>query len=251
MATERSGRNNDVMASAERASDMADFAALLADRTRAAMCLTLLDGRAWTAGELAEETGVAASTATEHLNRLLKAGMLHEYRQGRNRYVTLAGADIAEFLDSMNTMSRPGRRPPAGLPSGEAGRLLARGRTCHDHVAGELGIAVTDAMIEHDLINLAGGFSLSPAGFAWFDERLSVDTSEWSLSRRTVVRECLDWTQRRSHMAGIAGAEMCRTFLKRGWIRRTGCGRAVGVTSEGVRPLRDLLGIDAEGLGMT
>lgn len=233
------------MTAHHRAAGLADFAALLADKSRAAMCLALLDGRAWTAGELAEHAGIAPSTATEHLNRLITAGLLMERRQGRHRYVSLNGADVAELLESMGARLADGRPAPSGLRAASAGRALARGRTCYDHLAGRLGIILTDAMVDRDLIDLAGGFSLSPAGHAWFTEELSVDTGEWARAGRPVVRECLDWTERRSHVAGIAGAELCRTFLKRGWVRRIGSGRAVKLTDAGVRVLGDFFDIDA------
>ena len=228
------------------AAALSDFASLLADQTRAAMCLALLDGRAWTAGELARHAGVAASSATEHLNKLIAAGIATERRQGRHRYVMLAGPQMAELIESLSARLRPNTPRVTGLRAGTANEALARGRTCYDHFAGRLGITIADAMIDRYLIDIGGGFSLTTKGYDWFEVALEVDTATWRQSRRDLIRECLDWTERRSHVAGVAGAEICRTFLKHGWVRRIGSGRAVRLTPSGRQAVSDLLGINGD-----
>jgi DNA-binding transcriptional ArsR family regulator len=225
------------------ASDLASLAALLADQTRAAMCLALLDGRAWTAGELATHTGVAPSTATEHLHRLIDGGLLVERRQGRHRYVQLAGPSVAELLEDL--AARIERRPasPQGLRAVTASAALRRGRTCYDHLAGQLGVAVTDAMTRAGLLDQTGGFALTPAGLAWLTDALGVSPEGLLPGSRPLARGCLDWTERRQHLAGVAGAKLCETFFCNGWVGRIGSGRAVRLTANGKAALLDLLGL--------
>jgi DNA-binding transcriptional ArsR family regulator len=285
------------------AEDLASFAALLADRTRASICLALLDGRAWTAGELAVHAGVARSTATEHLHRLISGGLLVEARQGRHRYVRLAGPFVAELLEELVgalPMARGGPRPAAlagaenrpvearperggratvtgagtglerarrsavtatrtglerghrtavtaagtgsgrGLRAVTAAEALRRGRTCYDHLAGRLGIAVTDAMAGRGLLDRDGGLALTTAGRAWFADELGLSAYAGG---RAQTRECLDWTERRPHLAGAAGARLCETFFARGWLVRIGSGRAVRLTRDGKAAVNGLLGL--------
>jgi DNA-binding transcriptional ArsR family regulator len=225
------------------ASDLASLAALLADETRAAMCLALLDGRAWTAGELATHTDVAPSTATEHLHRLVAGGLLVERRQGRHRYVELAGPSVAALLEDLAARPEPRRTPVRGLRAATADAALRRGRTCYDHLAGRLGVAVTDAMTGHGLLDQTGGFALTAAGRRWFTGPLGLDPADLRAGRRPLARGCLDWTERRQHLAGVAGARLCEKLLGNGWVVRLGSGRAVRATPAGRAALRDLLGI--------
>ncbi|GIG91468.1 ArsR/SmtB family transcription factor [Plantactinospora endophytica] len=225
------------------ASDLASWAALLADETRAAICLALLDGRAWTAGELAAHTRVAPSTATEHLHRLVAGGLLVERRQGRHRYVQLAGPSVAHLLESVSAGIDGRAAPPRGLRAATADAALRRGRTCYDHLAGQLGVAVTDAMTGAGLLDQSGGFALTPAGLAWFTDTLGVHPEALRPGSRPLARGCLDWTERRQHLAGTAGAKLCETFLHHKWIERIGSGRAVRLTPDGRSALRDLLAL--------
>ena len=221
---------------------LAGLAGLLADETRAAMCLALLDGRAWTAGELATHAGVARSTATEHLHRLVAGGLLVEERQGRHRYLRLADAETAHLIEDLAARLVPARGPVRGLRQATADAALRRGRTCYDHLAGELGVAVTDAMTARGLLDQQGGFALTDAGRDWLADELGRPLE--ATGRRPVARGCLDWTERRPHLAGLAGARLCTHFLDRGWVVRIGTGRAVKVTPAGAAGLRALLGID-------
>ncbi|MFF0746280.1 ArsR/SmtB family transcription factor [Streptomyces sp. NPDC004111] len=222
---------------------LAAFAALLADETRAVFLLSLLDGRAWTASELARQAGVAASTASEHLGRLIAAGLLTEERQGRHRYVRLADGGIAQLIESVAAHAIPGRDNPHTLRAAGASSAMARGRTCYDHLAGRLGIAVTDALERRGLLLTNSGFALTDAGLEWF-AGLGI-ALENPKGRRPIVSSCLDWTERKRHIAGVAGAELCRHALAEKWCVRIGSERAVRVTAAGERALHDLLGIDA------
>ncbi|MFC8954143.1 ArsR/SmtB family transcription factor [Streptomyces sp. NPDC057101] len=223
------------------ASDLAALAALLADETRAAFLLALLDGRAWTAGELARHAGVAPSTTSEHLGKLVSGGVLAEERQGRHRYVRLADPGIAHLVEDLATRSEPAvTAPPRSLGAASAGRAMARGRTCYDHLAGRLGIVVTEAMTVRGLLRQDTGFALTDRGLAWFEE---LGAPLVRRGRRPVARGCLDWTERRPHLAGVAGAALCRHALDAGWCVRIGSERAVKVTAEGESALYERLGI--------
>ncbi|MER6565817.1 winged helix-turn-helix domain-containing protein [Streptomyces sp. NPDC001093] len=230
-----------------QAAGLAALAALIADETRAACLLALLDGRAWTAGELARHAGVAASTLSEHLGKLVAGGLLVEERQGRHRYVRLADARAAELVEDLAARLPPAavRRPPRTLRESSAGSAMARGRTCYDHLAGRLGIAVTDALTLRGLLRQDTGFALTDAGVEWFRTAgIPLDVS----SRRPLARTCLDWTERRPHLAGAAGAALCRHALEVGWCVRIGSERAVKVTPSGERELSALLGIPSSAL---
>ncbi|TDC84201.1 ArsR family transcriptional regulator [Micromonospora sp. KC606] len=225
------------------ASDLASLAALLADETRAAMCLALLDGRAWTAGELAAHARVAPSTATGHLHRLIGGGLLVERRQGRHRYVQLAGASVAQLLEDLAARIEHRPASPRGLRAVTANSAMRRGRTCYDHLAGRLGVAVTDAMTHTGLLDQTSGFALTTAGLAWLTDTAGLRPEDLRPGKRPLARGCLDWTERRQHLAGLAGAKLCETFLGNDWVVRIGSGRAVRLTLNGKAALRDLLGL--------
>ncbi|KPC68951.1 ArsR/SmtB family transcription factor [Streptomyces albus] len=220
--------------------DLAAVAQLLADGTRASFCLALLDGRAWTATELARHAGVAASTATEHLNALVRGNLLVEERQGRHRYVRLADAPVAELVENLAALAPDRSAPPRSLSAAGRRRALAHARTCYDHLAGTLGVAITDAMTERGLLDWEHGLRLTGAGEGWLTE-LGVTVPAGT--RRPAVRSCLDWTERRPHLAGAVGAALCGHALGSGWILRIGTTRAVTVTPEGRQVLRDRLGL--------
>ncbi|WP_155055456.1 ArsR/SmtB family transcription factor [Streptomyces blattellae] len=229
-----------------RAPQLARLAGLVADETRAVCLLALLDGRAWTAGELARHAGVAASTLSGHLGRLVAGGLLAEERQGRHRYVRLAGPQVAQLLEDLAAQVAPeAAARPRTLRESTAGSAMARGRTCYDHLAGRLGITLTDALTERGLLSQDAGFALTEAGLRWFG---AVGIALDRKGRRPLVRACLDWTERRSHLAGVAGAALCRHALDTGWCVRIGSERAVKVTPSGERALGELLGIEAAAL---
>jgi DNA-binding transcriptional ArsR family regulator len=219
---------------------LAETAGLFADRTRAAFCQALLDGRAWTAGELARHAGVRPSTASEQLSRLIAGGLLTEERQGRHRYVRLAGPDAAALIEALAAYASDTPRPK-NLRESVRLSAEARARTCYDHLAGQLGVALADAMIARGLVAADSGLAVTPAGRAWLADALGYKRPPGA--RRPLVRGCLDWTERRPHLAGALGAALCATALERQWVRRVGSGRAVKVTPEGAEALREVLGV--------
>ncbi|PRX99027.1 ArsR/SmtB family transcription factor [Allonocardiopsis opalescens] len=223
-------------------SPLAETASLLADRTRAAICQALLDGRAWTAGELARHTGIAPSTASEQLSRLIDGGLLAEERQGRHRYVRLAGPQAAALIEAVASFA-PDTARPRGLRASARAGAEARARTCYDHLAGRLGVALADAMVGRGLVAADAGLAVTPAGRDWLAEELGYRRPAGA--RRPLVRACLDWTERRPHFAGALGAALCAAALERRWVRRLGSGRALAVTPEGAGAFRELLGVES------
>jgi DNA-binding transcriptional ArsR family regulator len=232
----------DVVVSDPRAAELARLAGHLADTTRATFLLALLDGRAWTARELAAHARVAPSTATEHLNRLCAAGLIAEQRAGRHRYLRIADPKVALLVEDLAADLAPARLP-ATLRAVTAHDALVRGRTCYDHLAGELGVAITDALTERGLLDQRTGFALTGDGVAFLVDQLDVEPALLTPGRRPVARPCLDWTQRRTHLAGVAGAQICQQLMDRGWVERVGSGRAVRLTPPGRRALHALLGL--------
>ena len=237
------------------ATGLASLASLLADSTRAGVCMALMDGRAWTAGELARSMGVAPSTMSEHLSRLVAGGLLVEHRQGRHRYVALAGPEVAAALEVVTGLTEP-PAPARTLRAVRAHDDLRRGPTCYDHLAGRLGVAITSAMTARGLLDDDADLAPTAAGHAWFASELGIDLGAGRAarrdaahdagvgapSRRPIARACLDWTERRPHLAGQACAQLCAVLLERAWVVRIGTGRAVRVTPVGDDALGRLLG---------
>ncbi|MDX2970878.1 ArsR/SmtB family transcription factor [Kribbella solani] len=206
--------------------ELAGWARMLADGTRATVCLALLDGRAWTATELAKVAKVSRSTISEHLNLLVAGELLTEVRQGRHRYVKLAGPDTAELIEGLAALA-PRRTEVVNSLSAVSRRdAFARARTCYDHLAGKLGVALADAMTESGLIDWSDGIALTPEGQAWLED-LGVEVE--SRRGRPAVRSCLDVTERRPHLAGAVGAALCAHALRHGWVTHLPGGRALKV----------------------
>jgi DNA-binding transcriptional ArsR family regulator len=206
--------------------ELAGWARMLADGTRATVCLALLDGRAWTATELARLAKVSRPTISEHLNLLVAGGLLTEVRQGRHRYMTLAGPETAELIEGLAALA-PRRTEVANSLSAVSKRdAFARARTCYDHLAGKLGVALADAMTARGLIDWSDGIALTSEGQAWLEDLgVKVEVRRG----RPAVRSCLDVTERRPHLAGAIGAALCSHALHQGWVTPIPGGRALKV----------------------
>jgi DNA-binding transcriptional ArsR family regulator len=230
----------DVLDAGPTAESLAGFASLLADRSRISMCLALLDGRAWTAGELAQEAGIARSTASEHLNLLVEAGLLDELRQGRHRYLRIASHEVAQLLEDLAAaVGRPGR--PSSLRTVRASHELAAARTCYDHLAGSLVVSLFDGLVARKLLSDDHGLTLTAAGRAWFVELAGEDALQ-PRGSRPLLRTCLDFTERRPHLGGTLGAVLCSELIRRGWVVRSRTHRAIELTASGAASLAGILG---------
>jgi len=220
---------------------LAEIAALVGDPSRAVMLMALMDGRALTAGELARAAGVTAQTASGHLGRMLEAGLLALEAQGRHRYYRLASPAIAGMIEAMMVAAAP---PP--IRTGPRDAAMRRARICYDHLAGEISIAIADAMITRGQIDLGtDGAALTESGRFLMAE-IGLELPLCSEGRGAVFcRPCLDWSERRHHVAGAVGAALYRTFLARNWIRRVEGSRAITFTPPGREALRRHFGVEA------
>jgi len=227
----------------------AEIATVSGDPARAGMLHALMDGRALTATELARVAGITPQTASGHLHRMTAVGLLTVQKQGRHRYYRLAGPSVARMLESIMQVAaelQPDRRR---LTVGPRDAALRRARTCYDHFAGRLGVALADAMVARGHIELSSdaGFVTEP-GLAFLD-RLGLDIAPMQphlarKSGRLLCRPCLDWSERRSHLAGALGAAICNHSLAQGWARRLDGTRAVSITPKGQRIFREGFGAD-------
>lgn len=224
---------------------IAPVAALLADPTRVAILFALADGRVRPAGELARHAGVGASTASEHLARLLDGGLVAVERHGKHRYYRVASEAVVALLEAMGALARPAG--PLPYRQAAAARAVRHARACYDHLAGALGVEVTQALVDRGALVPDGGrFDLPPEGAEFLAARLGVDVDGARAARRRhFAKACLDWSERTPHLAGALGAGLLARLLSLEWLERTDGSRALRVTSAGRRGFRDVLGIEA------
>jgi DNA-binding transcriptional ArsR family regulator len=218
-------------------------ASLIADPARAAILLSLIDGRAQPAGELAYAAHVTPQTASSHFSKLLAGGLLAVEMQGRHRYYRLAGPHIAFALETLGSIGsgHVARQKPR---TREAERLRFA-RCCYDHLAGQAGVAVTDALKAQGYLSAGENkrFDITPAGVEWFD-RIGLDVDSLTPSANGVARQCLDWTERRHHLAGPLGVKLMHLWCAQGWLRRSRTSRVVTITQAGWTGIRSELGVD-------
>ncbi len=216
-------------------------AALIGDASRATILLSLLGGRQLPASDLARRAHIAPATCSEHLAKLAAGGLVVGRTQGRSRYYHLASPEVADVLEGLLQLAPP--MPVRSLKESTLTQQLHRARTCYDHLAGALGIAVTDAMQQAQWIRVdphTDLFSITEDGTQQF--------AQWGLDlapRRTrpLIRSCLDWSERRYHVAGQLGAAVAAWFFRAEWIERGTSGRVVRVTPRGVDGLHEVLGL--------
>ena len=218
--------------------DIATVAAAIGHPARGAMLTALFGGRALPSSELARAARVSRSTASAHLAQLVETGLVAVERQGRHRYHRLAGAEVAEALETLATLATP--RPVRSLRESDRARAERAARSCYDHVAGALGVALTDRLCD------LGALDRSSLGL--LDARplhaLGVDPERARAGRRPLTRSCLDWTERRPHLAGALGAAVLDALLSAGWVVRRPGGRALLLTPAGARGLHEAVGLD-------
>lgn len=195
------------------------------------MLAALLDGRALPAGELATLAGVSPQTASSHLEKLIEGRLLAVEQQGRHRYYRLSGFAVADLLEQLSAVS-------AALSMPRRTDVLALGRTCYGHLAGRLGVALTDALRTRQLI----GADMTPTakGTGWFvDMGLNIE----ALKRTPVAKPCLDWSERKHHLAGALGVALTSRMFELGWLARSSEPRIARLTTGGSAQLRSRLGL--------
>jgi DNA-binding transcriptional ArsR family regulator len=226
----------------------AEVASLAGDPARAAMLHALMDGRALTASELARTASITPQTASGHLTRMTAAGLLQVEQQGRHRYHRLATPAVARMMESIMQVasSMDTLRPPP--VTGPRDAALRAARTCYDHLAGRLGVAIADALVTGGHVELTHDAGLvTDSGIALFTQ-LGIDAASLTAGRgntRVLCRPCLDWSERRPHLAGAIGAALCARSFEAAWIRRVAGTRAVEVTPKGWRLFRDTVGVQS------
>ncbi|WP_193368435.1 ArsR/SmtB family transcription factor [Pelagibius marinus] len=225
--------------------DIARLAALIGDPARANMLTALMSGKALTASELAAEAGVTLQTASAHLAKLDQGGLLRQRKQGRHKYFTLAGSEVAAVLEALmglaagagHLRSRTGPRDPE----------LRKARVCYNHLAGDLGIRLYDSLVARGFLTLGeAGLDLSEAGRS-FMQRFDLDLADLATRRSPLCRECLDWSERRSHLAGSLGRALLGRFEDLGWARRVEGTRIVRFSPKGEAAFRRRFPLSGQG----
>jgi DNA-binding transcriptional ArsR family regulator len=218
---------------------LSQVASLMGEPARAAMLNLLMDGRAHTASELALTAGITAQTASGHLSRMVEAELLAARAEGRNRFYRLASADVAHAIESLMALAGQRATPASRSAAWRRDPDLRFCRTCYDHLAGQVGIAVTDSLTRHGHLEPRGpkDWSLTGSG-ELFCRKLGVDLEgARRAGSRHFARQCLDWSERRPHISGALGAAIADVFFKRGWAERLRRGRTVRLTDSGRRAL--------------
>jgi DNA-binding transcriptional ArsR family regulator len=223
--------------------NLVEVAALVGDTARATMLAALMGGQALTAGELAYLARIAPSTASGHLGKLAAARLVVVTAKRRFRYYRLASPRVAQMLESIKAVAAIDV-PPRHQPRSAQADALRFARTCYDHLAGRLGVAIADALVARGHVVLADDGGEVTASGESFLTRFGVELSPGVRTRRIYCRPCLDWSERRYHVAGQVGAEICRCCLELGWISRIRDSRALRLTPNGRAGLRDSFGVE-------
>lgn len=213
---------------------IADVASIIGEPARAAILLALLDGRALPAGELAAIAELSKSAASLHLAKLANGGLVAMQREGRHRYFRIASAEVAHALEALGAIATRSP-PPASRPLSPERAALKMARTCYDHLAGEVAVALAAQLEREHVLAPAGerDYDVTRNGARWLERALGVDIRALHASRRALARRCLDWTERKPHVAGALGAAILDRLLGARWIVRTKSTRAVRVTPRG------------------
>ncbi|WP_442596505.1 ArsR/SmtB family transcription factor [Neobacillus sp. D3-1R] len=218
---------------------VANTALLIGDPSRAAILTVLLDGRFHTASELSMLIGVKPQTTSYHLSKLMEQNIIVAEKQGRHRYFGIENQEVAKAMETLLTLS-----PPAKIKSLRQSRedaAVRYARTCYDHIAGFVGVQIADAFIQKGYLDRE--FSLTTKGEK-FLEKFSVNLKEIKKKRRSFCHKCLDWSERRHHIAGSLGLAILERFIDLGWVARQPKTRALSVTEKGKMGMRDWLSID-------
>lgn len=214
---------------------MARIGALIGSPARALMLTELFDGRALTATELAGVAGVSPATASEHLGLLLEGKLVKREKSGRHSYYRMVSADIASALEQL--VAQTAHLNPHAKPGNKPRPPIQCARMCYDHIAGHLGVSIADALVRKGaLIALDRDYEVTLAGEALFED-LGITSTDLRTSKRLFARQCLDWSERRHHVAGAVGAAIADLAFAKGWIERANERRVLTVTPKGRRDL--------------
>ena len=221
---------------------MAEIGALVGDPARANMLTALLNGESLSASDLAWHGGVTPQTASGHLAHMVAAELVTVTAMGRHRYYKLASRDVARMLETIYQVAGNRTLPPRRLPS-YVDSVMREARTCYDHLAGCLGVAVADALVRERYLDLDDEAAAVTRRGTRFFTGLGIDLHAIGKRRRCFCRVCIDLTERRPHIAGAVGAAFCSHCFDQGWVARVKDSRALLVTPKGAAGLRNILGI--------
>lgn len=224
---------------------VARIASLVGEPARAGMLLALMDGRALTAHELASAAHVTPATASRHLGLLVEHGLLRVERQGRHRYHRLASGEVAQLLEGIMQLA-VAQAEPVRPATGPRDARLRFARTCYDHLAGRLGVAIADRLVAEGAVRIEDGTALVTERAPPVLASLGLQAGELQAPGRArpACRPCLDWSERRPHLAGRLGALLCAHCLQQGWLLQRRGTRIVELTPRGAVALRDWLGAE-------
>jgi DNA-binding transcriptional ArsR family regulator len=223
--------------------NLAPVAALIGDRTRAAMLLALLDGGALPASELAYRGAASPQAASAHLRKLVDGRLLAVTPSGRHRLYRLASREVARAIEALLAIAAPPRI--VALNQHSAAQRLREARVCYDHLAGRLGVAVTDALLARGVLRADDAeFRVTRRGERFFEE-LGIDVPAMRGRRRALARPCMDWTERRAHLAGSLGMHLRDCFVANDWVTRHAHDRSLRLTERGRRAVARLFGRNA------
>lgn len=217
--------------------DIARIGALIGDPARANILSALMSGKALTATELAAEAGVTGQTASSHLKKLMEGGLLTQAKQGRHRYFTLAGPEVGSTLETL--MGLAARKGHLRTRTGPKDPAMRNARVCYDHLAGDMAVRIFDSLQSRGFLASSkdpGGLCLTNAGED-FVASIGVGLEALKAKRRPMCRACLDWSERRNHLAGSLGAALLRQFQENAWLRREADSRVVHISARGEKEL--------------
>lgn len=219
--------------------DVAFIADLIGDPARSAILIALLEGKALTAGELARQANISPQTASSHLHKLIEGGLIIANAQGRHRYYHLANSEVAHALEALALLV-----PKPLFNLSQPLKDIQYARSCYDHLAGRLGVIITQALLKQKLIKLDDkNYKLTSAGEHFFTE-LEIDIKNIKTQRRRFAYPCLDWSERVHHLAGSLGSSILSLLLEKRWVLRAKEGRTLYLTDQGKFKLNELLKIE-------
>lgn len=211
--------------------NVADVVSLLSETSRATILTCLMDGRFHTASELAFMASITPQTASFHLSKLVEGNLVIAEKHGRHRYFQLANEEVAHILESFLTISPPPE--VRSLKQSRQMKLLKEARTCYDHLAGKLGVNITESLLNTGYLEKGEReFIVTPKGEQFFTD-FGIDLRELKRKRRSFSHACLDWSERHHHLAGALGNGLLTQFLQLGWIEQVPSIRAIKVTEKG------------------
>jgi len=222
--------------------NIAEIASLLGETSRATMLASMMDGRFHTASELAYMAAIKPQTASFHLAKLVDGKLIKVEKQGRHRYFQLAGEDIAQLLESFLAMSPPPE--VRSLKQSSQMKILQDARTCYDHLAGKLGVQLTESLLNKDYLELDQKQFVITAEGAQFFTDFGLDLDELTRKRRSFSHACLDWSERRYHLGGALGHGLLTQLLNLEWIMRVPSIRAIKITEKGRAGFKEVFNLD-------